>query len=62
MPDVDGYGVLEWMRDNRLAGRFPVLAVTGVYDPTHILKRLKSLGAVDLITKALSSEQFVHTD
>jgi CheY-like chemotaxis protein len=60
MPYIDGYEVLEWMRDNSLAGRFPVLAVTGVYDPTHILKRLKNLGAVDLITKALSSKQVVH--
>jgi CheY-like chemotaxis protein len=60
MPDVDGYEVLGWMRDNSLADSIPVLAITGVYDPTHILKRLKALGAVELITKALSSEQVVH--
>ena len=60
IPEVDGYGVLEWMRDNNLIGWFPVLAVTGVYDPTHILKRLKNFEAVKLITKALSSEQVVN--
>jgi CheY-like chemotaxis protein len=60
MPKVDGYEVLEWMRDDNLTVRFPVLAITGVYDPTHILKRLKTLGAAGLITKALSPEQVIH--
>ena len=60
MPRVDGYEVLEWMRDNNLTGRFPVLANTGVYDPTHMLKRLKTLGTAGLITKALSPEQVIH--
>ena len=36
MPRVDGYEVLEWMRDNNVTGRFPVLAVTGAYDSAHI--------------------------
>jgi uncharacterized protein (TIGR02266 family) len=60
MPRVDGYEVLEWMRDNNLTGRFPVLAITGIYDQTHMVKRLKTLGTAGLITKALSPEQVVH--
>ena len=60
MPRVDGYKVLEWMRDNNLTGRFPVLAITGVYDQTHMLKRLKTLGTAGLITKASSPEQVIH--
>ncbi|MFQ5585759.1 MAG: response regulator [Thermodesulfobacteriota bacterium] len=60
MPWVDGYEVLEWMRDNNLTGRFPVLAITGVYDPAHIFNRLKTLGAAGLITKALIPEQVIH--
>ncbi|MFQ5586634.1 MAG: response regulator [Thermodesulfobacteriota bacterium] len=60
MPEIDGYEVLEWMGDNNFIGRFPILAITGVYDPTHIFKRLKTLGAAGLITKALSPEQVIH--
>ncbi len=60
MPEVDGFEVLEWMRDNNLAGRFPVLASTGTYDPTHMFKRLRILGTAGLITKALSPEQVIH--
>ena len=60
MPGADGYEVLSWIRDNNLSGRFPVLAVTGVHEPTHILKRLKTFGKVSLITKALKPEQVVH--
>ena len=61
MPEVDGYEVLEWIRDNNLSGRFPVLAVTDTHEPTLILNRLKAFGKVSLITKALSPEQIVHT-
>jgi uncharacterized protein (TIGR02266 family) len=60
MPRVDGYKVLEWMRDNNLTGRFPVLAVTSAYDSAHIFKRLKTLGTAGLITKASSPEQVIH--
>ena len=60
MPKIDGYAVLEWIREQGLIGAFPILAVTGVYDPSHIYKRLKNLGAVGLITKALSPGQVIH--
>ena len=60
MPRVDGYEVLEWMRDNNLTDRFPVLAVTGTYDSAHIFKRLQTLGTAGLITKASSPEQVIH--
>jgi uncharacterized protein (TIGR02266 family) len=60
MQEVDGFEVLEWMRDNNLIGRFPVLAVTGTYDPIHMFKRLRTLGTAGLITKALNPEQVIH--
>jgi uncharacterized protein (TIGR02266 family) len=60
MPEVDGFEVLEWMRDNNLTGRFPVLALTGTYDSTHMFKRLRTLGTAGLITKALSPAQVIH--
>jgi len=60
MPDVDGFAVLAWLKENNLAGKFPVLAVTGVYEPTHVLQRLQELGAAGLMTKAFSPEQVMH--
>jgi len=60
MPDVDGFAVLEWIKENGLTGKFPVLAVTGVYETVDVLERLKRLGTAGLMTKAFSPEQVVH--
>lgn len=60
MADVDGYAVLEWIRENTPVDSLAVLAVTGVYDLTHILNRLNKIGAIQLITTALSPGQVVH--
>ena len=60
MPEVDGFSVLAWINDNNLAGKCPVLAVTGVYEPSQVLDRLKDLGAAGLMTKAFSPEQVMH--
>lgn len=60
MPEVDGFAVLAWINDNGLAGKFPVLAVTGAYEPSHVLDRLRTLGAAGLMTKAFSPEQVMH--
>ena len=60
MPEVDGFAVLECIQENNLAGKFPVLVVTGSYEPTRVLDRLKALGATGLMTKAFSPEQVMH--
>lgn len=59
MPQVDGFGVLEWIKEKGLSGRFPILAVTGAYEATHVLVRLKELGATGMMTKALTPEQII---
>lgn len=59
MPQVDGFGVLEWIKRSGLSGRFPILAITGVYETTHVLERLKELGATGMMTKALTPEQII---
>src|SRR3972149_3951223 len=33
MPDIDGFGVLNWLSENGLKGRFPVLVITGGSSP-----------------------------
>ncbi len=59
MPEMDGFGVLEWLKKNGLSGRFPVLILTGVSEPADIMGRIKELGATGLITKDFTPEQLV---
>lgn len=56
MPDIDGFGVLEWINENGYKGRFPVLVVSGVSEPSHVIERLKALGAAGLMTKSFTPE------
>lgn len=56
MPDIDGFGVLEWINANGYRGRFPVLVVSGVSEPSHVLEKLKTLGAAGLMTKSFTPE------
>lgn len=59
MPDIDGFGVLEWINENGHRGRFPVLVVSGVSEPGHVLERLKALGAAGLMTKSFNPEETI---
>lgn len=59
MPDMDGFGVLDWIDRNGLKGKFPVLVITGVYEPGDVMERLKGLGADGLMTKGLTPEQII---
>lgn len=59
MPDIDGFGVLQWMNEQGLRGAFPVLVITGVYEPGEIMERLRNLGASGLMTKGLTPEQII---
>ncbi len=60
MPEVDGFGVLEWMGENGHIGRFPVLAITGVYESSEILDKVRGAGADGLMTKGFSPEQVLY--
>ncbi|MBZ0220724.1 MAG: response regulator [Candidatus Methylomirabilis sp.] len=59
MPDMDGFSVLDWLSRNGLKGRFPVLVITGAYEPGEVMEKLKSLGADGLMTKGLTPEQII---
>jgi uncharacterized protein (TIGR02266 family) len=60
MPDIDGFQVLEWMKENSYSGRFQVLVVTGAYKPDAVIARLKPLGINGFITKDFTPEQIIH--
>ncbi|MEK6759460.1 MAG: response regulator [Deltaproteobacteria bacterium] len=59
MSDIDGFGVLKWINDNGFKGRFPVLAVTGVYEISKVMDKTRELGATGLMTKGFTPEQII---
>lgn len=59
MPDIDGFGVLKWLDENGFKGKFPILVITGVYEPVHVMEKLKELGATGLMTKGSTPEQII---
>ncbi len=59
MPDMDGFEVLQWIKDNGYGGKFPILVITSVYDPMEVIGRLKKLGVARLISKAYTPEHII---
>lgn len=59
MPVVDGFGVLKWVKENGVAGRFPVLVVTGAFEAASIITKLHGLGASGFMTKVATPEQII---
>ncbi len=59
MPEVDGFGVIEWMRDNDQLGKVPILIVTGAYENKEILKAVEPFSITEVMTKAFTPEQVV---
>lgn len=62
MPNVDGFGVLEWLQRNNLTDKFPVICVTGAYDPEKVTNHvIKDLGAKGLLSKEFSPEHIIFS-
>lgn len=59
MPIVDGFGVLTWINENGLAGKFPVLVVTGAFEAMAVVTKLRGLGASGFMTKTATPEQII---
>ncbi|MBI5328621.1 MAG: response regulator [Deltaproteobacteria bacterium] len=59
MPNMDGFGVLEWINNNGLKGKFHILAISGVYEAANIIDRLKKHGVEGIMTKAYTPEEIV---
>ena len=58
MPNVDGFGVLEWLRDRKAVGRVPVVVLTGSADPEHE-SRCLALGVKAFHRKPAEPEKLV---
>lgn len=59
MPDIDGFEVLKRLEDDGFKDKFPVLVITGVYEPADVMDRLKKLGAQGLVSKGFTPEQII---
>ncbi len=59
VPDLDGYGVLQWMGDHGYIGKFPILAVTGAYETSEVVEQLTDLGVSGFMSKSLAAEQII---
>lgn len=59
MPEMDGFGVMEKIQERGLQGKFPVLVITGEYEASDILRRVRELGASGLLSKEAAAEQVV---
>jgi CheY-like chemotaxis protein len=59
MPNIDGFGVLTWLQNKKISGKFPVLVITGAYEASEILEKLKSLSADGFMSKDLPPEQIL---
>lgn len=51
MAKLDGFGVLDRLEENGLAGKLPVLVMTGAYEPEEVIYRLKKAGATGMMGK-----------
>mgnify|MGYP003394365805 CR=1 FL=1 len=59
MPNLDGFGVLEWLRDRKGIGRVPVVVLTGSADAEHE-SRCLALGVRAFHRKPADPEKLVN--
>ncbi|MDH4227322.1 MAG: response regulator [Deltaproteobacteria bacterium] len=59
MPHVDGYGVIEWIRENALMGKFPILCITATKPEKDVEFYVRGLGASGIIPADMPIPKFV---
>lgn len=59
MPGLDGYGVMDYMRQAGLMDRIPVIALTSLSDPQGHIRCYES-GAIDLIEKPYNEDVLLY--
>lgn len=60
MPELDGFGVIEWLKETYRFKELPVLVITGVYEKPGIQERLDSLGIIKHMSKEASPEETIY--
>ncbi len=59
MPVADGFEVLKWINEKNRLGRPPVFVITGAYEASAVLERVKNLGAAAFLPKGAPKEHFI---
>ncbi|OGQ58852.1 MAG: hypothetical protein A3J24_02485 [Deltaproteobacteria bacterium RIFCSPLOWO2_02_FULL_53_8] len=59
MPEIDGFGVLKWLKESGCNDRFPVLVATGAFEATAVVNNLRELGASGFMSKGSTPEQII---
>lgn len=59
MPELDGFAVCDVLQKNRKAQLIPIMFLTTLYE-ADVVHRGLSLGAVDFISKPISSVELAH--
>ena len=60
MPEMDGFGVMAKIKGSVVEGKFPILVITGEYEASDVLKRVRDLGAKGFLSKSSAAEQVVE--
>ena len=60
MPEMDGFGVMEKIKGSVVEGKFPILVITGEYEASDVLRRVRDLGADGFLSKSSAAEQVVE--
>ena len=60
MPQIDGFRVLEWMKGQGLVSKVPVLVITGAYESSEVIDRVKGLGAAGYISKGVPPSHILY--
>lgn len=57
MPELDGFEVVNWIKNNGHLGKFPILVVSGSYTENEIESRLGNYGVKDILNKDAAPEE-----
>lgn len=59
MPDIDGFGVIDWIDASGLKGKFPVIVMTSIYEYSKVLERLRGTAVTGFMSKDLTPQEMV---
>ncbi|MCK4739631.1 MAG: response regulator [Deltaproteobacteria bacterium] len=59
MPRLDGFGVIDWIQAKGLDGKFPVLVVSGAYEPADAVNKIDGGAVTSVLSKESSPDDIL---